>query len=172
MPGPSWSTGRSFVQGSRAIHSHTTWFELRRLVRSSSSCRCGSQRGRKQRSCQVWACSPARVRKAGEGRLPRAEDPFGGGSVQPFGQRREPHCDPAREGVSTETTQCRVEHSTSCGRQGLGRLGSAQHGQACPRQEAAWISDSVIPKDKHFRLGQAKPSGFTRLGAARRLLTS
>jgi hypothetical protein len=35
---------------------------------------------------------------SGNGRLPVAEDPFGGGKVQPFGQRREHHCDLLRGG--------------------------------------------------------------------------
>ncbi len=29
----------------------------------------------------------------GDGRLSKAEDPFGGGRVEPLGQRREHHCD-------------------------------------------------------------------------------
>jgi len=29
-----------------------------------------------------------------------------------------------------------------------------------------------MPEERHFRLGQAKPSVFTRLGAPRRLFTS
>ena len=53
------------------------------LVRSSSSCRCGSQRVQKVRSCKVCACSPARDRKAGDGRLAVAEDPLSGGRIQP-----------------------------------------------------------------------------------------
>jgi hypothetical protein len=35
----------------------------------------------------------------GNGGLPVAEDPFGSRRIQPFSQRREHHCDPAREGV-------------------------------------------------------------------------
>src|SRR5437016_2056106 len=39
--GPRCSTGRSFVQGSMASHSQSTWVELRSRVRISSNCRCG-----------------------------------------------------------------------------------------------------------------------------------
>ncbi len=41
----------------------------------------------------MCACSPARERKARDGRLPVAEDPFGGGRIQPFGNGREHHGD-------------------------------------------------------------------------------
>src|SRR6516225_7790679 len=41
-----------------------------------------------------------------------------------------------------------------------------------PSPTSAWIWDSVIPKYKHSRLGQAKPSVLMRLGAPLRLLTS
>ena len=91
--GPRYSTGRSFVQGSMASQSHSSWVELRSLVRSSSSWRCGRWRWQKKRSCKVCACSPARVRKARDGGLSVAKDPFGSGRVQPFGQRREHHGD-------------------------------------------------------------------------------
>src|SRR5262249_27735957 len=37
----------------------------------------------------------------GDGGLPVAEDPFGGGSVQPFGQRSEHQCDLVRGGFQT-----------------------------------------------------------------------
>ena len=40
-----------------------------------------------ERSCKVCACSPARVRKAGDGGLTVAEDPCCGGRVQPKGSR-------------------------------------------------------------------------------------
>jgi hypothetical protein len=59
--GPRWSTGIIFVQGSMASQSQITCVEQRNLVRSSSNCRCGSQRLRKERSCKVCAYSPARV---------------------------------------------------------------------------------------------------------------
>jgi hypothetical protein len=52
-----------------ASQSHSTCVAQRSLVRSSSNCRCGRWRLRKQCSCKVCACSPARVRKAGDGRL-------------------------------------------------------------------------------------------------------
>jgi hypothetical protein len=35
----------------------------------------------------------ARVRKAGDGGLAVAEDPLGGGWIQPFDERRQHHCD-------------------------------------------------------------------------------
>ena len=46
----------------------------------------------------------------GDGGLLVAEDPFGGGSVQPFGQRREHHCNLLRGGF--QTIQRRVASST------------------------------------------------------------
>jgi hypothetical protein len=54
-----------------------------------------------ERSCRVCACSPARDRKAGDGGLSVAEDPFGSRKIQPFGQRREHHCDLVRGGFQT-----------------------------------------------------------------------
>jgi hypothetical protein len=48
--------------------------------------RCGSQRLRKKHSCKACACSPARDRKARDGGLTVAEDTFGRGSIQPFGE--------------------------------------------------------------------------------------
>ena len=60
----------------------------RSLVRSSSSCRCGSRRWQKKRSCRVCACSPARARKARDGRLPRA--------LRPVGPRKGPALRPAQ----------------------------------------------------------------------------
>ena len=48
----------------------------------------------------------------GDGRLPIAEDPFGSGSVQSFGQRRQYHCDVMRRGFQT------VEGGVEPGREG------------------------------------------------------
>ena len=83
--GPRWSTGRIFVQGSMTSQSHSTWEQLRSLVRSSSNCRCGRWSWKKKRSCRVCACSPARdsqvvmvacrkpkTREAAEGSSPSA----------------------------------------------------------------------------------------------------
>jgi hypothetical protein len=56
-----------------ASHSQSTWVELRSLVRSSSSCRCGMCRLRKQRSWKTSACLPARVSQV----MTVAEDPLG-----------------------------------------------------------------------------------------------
>jgi len=36
---------------------------------------------------------PSAGQPGGDGRLPVAEDPFGGGSIQPFGKRKQHHCD-------------------------------------------------------------------------------
>src|SRR5215472_2956631 len=59
--GPSWRTGRSLVRASMANHNQRICLALRSLVRSSSNCTCGICRLRKQRSCMVCACEPARV---------------------------------------------------------------------------------------------------------------
>ena len=98
---PRWSAGRSLVQGSIASHTRSTCFELRSRVRSSSRCRFGRWRRRKERSCKSCACSPARVRKAGDGGLSKAEDPLGGGRIEPFGQRREHYGDLVRRDFQT-----------------------------------------------------------------------
>ncbi len=87
--GPRWRTGRSFVQGSMASQSHSSCVELRSLVRRSSSWRCGSRRWQKKRSCKVCACSPARVRKAGDAGL--------SGALRHVGPRKGPALRPARD---------------------------------------------------------------------------
>ena len=56
---------------------------------------------RKECSWKSSACLPARVRKAGDGGLTGAEDAFGGGRIQSFGQRREHHGDLLRGGFQT-----------------------------------------------------------------------
>ena len=48
---------------------------------------------RKECSWKSSACLPARVRKARDGGLTGAEDAWGSGRIQSFGQRREHHCD-------------------------------------------------------------------------------
>ncbi len=53
----------------------------------------------------------------GDGGLSVAEDPLGGGKVQPFGQRRQHHCDPVRGGF--QTVQGSVASSTERGAAGL-----------------------------------------------------
>jgi hypothetical protein len=55
--------------------SHSTWEQLRSLVRSSSTGRCGRWRWKKKRSCRGCACSPARDSKAGNGGLSKALRP-------------------------------------------------------------------------------------------------
>ncbi len=111
--GPSWSTGRILVSGSMASHSQRIWLALRSRVRSSSSWICGSRRVEKKRSCRVCACSPARDRKARDRGLSIAEDTLCGGRIQPFGQRREHHCDLL--GGSFQTIQRSVASSTERG---------------------------------------------------------
>jgi hypothetical protein len=66
-----------------ASQSQSTCAELRSLVRSSSSWRCGSWRLEKQRPCKICACEPSRDRKAGDSGLPIAEDPLSSRRVQP-----------------------------------------------------------------------------------------
>src|SRR5713101_7302062 len=52
-----------------------------------------------------------------DGGLSVAEDPLGGGSIQPFGQRRQHHCDLVRRGF--QTVQGSVASSTERGAAGL-----------------------------------------------------
>jgi hypothetical protein len=137
--GPSWSTGRSFVQGSIANHSHSTCVALRSLVRSSSNWRCGSQRLRKKRSCKVCACSRARDRKAGDGGLPVAEDPFGRGSIQPTGSCRQHHCDLVGRGF--QTIQGGMAPSTERG----------TAGRASKGLDLFSVTMGAIPKEAHER---------------------
>jgi hypothetical protein len=97
-------------------------------VRSSSNCRWGSQRVRKERSCKIRACSPARIRKARDGRLPVAEDPQGFGRVEPFGQRRQDPCDLLRRGfqpVRWGMASCTERGATGLTTERLDSLGSA-----------------------------------------------
>jgi len=68
---------------------------------------------RKERSWKISACLPARVRKARDGGLLITEDPFGGGSVQSFGQRRQHHGDLLGRGF--QTIQGGVASSSECG---------------------------------------------------------
>jgi len=56
---------------------------------------------RKECSWKSSACLPARVRKAGDGGLTVAEDAWGFGRIQSFGQRREHHGDLLRGGFQT-----------------------------------------------------------------------
>ena len=72
---------------------------------------------RKQRSCKLSACLPARVRKAGDRRLTIAEDAFSRGSVQPFGQRRQHHGNLLGGGF--QTVQRSVASSTEGSAAGL-----------------------------------------------------
>src|SRR5215469_12774937 len=76
-----------------ASQSHRICLELRSRVRSSSSCRCGSWRWQKKRSCRVCACTGCPPQPGCNGHLPVAENSLSGGSVQPFGQRRQPNGD-------------------------------------------------------------------------------
>jgi hypothetical protein len=63
-------------------------------------------------------CVLACAREPGDdGGLSVAEGPLGGGSIQPFGQRREDHCDLVRWGF--QTVQGRVASSTERGVAGL-----------------------------------------------------
>jgi hypothetical protein len=110
-----------FVRGSMASHSHNTCVEQRSLVRSSSSWRCGSRRWQKERSCKVCACEPARVRKAGDGGLPVAEDSLGSRRVQPFSERRQHHPDLLRGGF--QAVQGSVAPSTESGATSLAAKG-------------------------------------------------
>ncbi len=100
-----------------ASQSQITCVEQRNLVRSSSNCRCGSQRLRKERSCKVCAYSPARVRKASDRGLSVAEDTFSGGRIQPKGSRRQHHCDLL--GGRFQAVQGGVASSTESGMRGL-----------------------------------------------------
>jgi hypothetical protein len=111
--GPRESTGRILVQGSMASHSQSTCVEQRNLVRISSNCRCGRCRLWKDRSWKSSACLPARVRKAGDGGLTGAEDPFGSRKIQPFGQRSEHHGDLVR-GCFQTIQRCVAPGSERC----------------------------------------------------------
>jgi hypothetical protein len=71
---------------------------------------------------------PSAGQPRGDGRLPVAEDPFRSRRIQPFGQRREHHCDLVRGGF--QTIQGRVASSTerdatSRASKGLDALGTA-----------------------------------------------
>jgi len=84
--GPSASTGRSLVQGSRANQSQSTCGAQRSRVRSSSNGRCGRWRWQKDRSCKVCACTGCSGQPGGDGGVSKAEHPLCSRGIQPFGQ--------------------------------------------------------------------------------------
>ncbi len=64
----------------------------------------------------------------GDGGLSVAEDPLGGGSIQPFGQRRQHHCDLVRGGFQTGPGRVAssIERGAAClTAKGLDPLGMA-----------------------------------------------
>ncbi len=75
-----------------ASQSQRTSVEQRNLVRSSSNCRWGSLKLRKERLCKTSACSPARATEPRNGGLTKAEDAFGGRCIQPFCQCAQHQC--------------------------------------------------------------------------------
>jgi len=106
----------------------------------------------------------------GNGGLLVAEDPFGSGWVQPFGQRRQHHCDLMRR--CFQTIQGRVASSSERGVAGLTTkrldpLGMSVLPIADENMDVS-VSDSKVGR---CWLGQAKPSVGICLGA-RRLFTS
>ena len=107
----------------------------------------------------------------GDGGLSKAEDTLCRGRIQPFGQRREHHGDLVGRGFQTiegSVTPRSERGVASLTTKGLDVLGMAM--LAIPDQGVdVSIGD---PGVWALRLGQAKPSVFTRLGAPRRLLTS
>ena len=163
--GPRCSTGRSFVQGSMASHSQSTWVELRSRVRISSNWRCGMCRLRKECSWKSSACLPARVRKARDGGLTGAEDAWGFGRIQSFGQRREHHCDLLRGGF--QTIQRSVASSTERRAAGLtpkrlDLLGMTMLAIANQRVDLG-IGDPAI---RALRVGTGKALGVHALGCS------
>ena len=61
-------------------------------VREAQIARC-------ERSFKFCACKVCRRQPGGDRDITIAEDPLGGGRIQPFGERRQHDGDPAREGV-------------------------------------------------------------------------
>jgi len=109
--GPSSSTGSILVRGSRASHRKTHLCGAAQPgAQQWSTCTCASWRLQIKRSCKSCACTPARVRKAGDGGLSGAEDPCGRRGIQPFGKPREHHGDLLGGGF--QPVQRRVASST------------------------------------------------------------
>ena len=115
--GPSWSTGRIFVQGINGQPQPQHLFGA-------------AQPGSQFVQLQVRELEVAEIvlvqglsmlasarQPGGDSRLSVAEDPLGGGRVQPFGQRREHHGDLLRRGF--QTVQGGVASSTEGGAAGL-----------------------------------------------------
>src|SRR5215468_9979359 len=95
-----------------------------------------------------------------DGGLPIAEDPLGGGWVQPFGERRQYHCDLVRGVFRWYKGVWR--RALNVVRQAWQRNVWICSARPCvPSPTRAWMWASVIPKYGHFRFGQAKPSVFT-----------
>ena len=106
-----------------------------------------------------------------DGRLTVAEDSFGRGWVEPFGQSREYHGDLVRGGF--QTRQGRVVSSAECGVTGLATKGLdllSSTMLAIPDESVH--SRVSVAKVRAPRFGQANPSVSIRLGAPRRLFTS
>ena len=47
---------------------------------------------------------------SGDGGMSVAEDSLSGGRIQPFGERRQHHCDLVGGGFSDDTRECGAEH--------------------------------------------------------------
>ena len=106
--GPRWSTGRILVRGSMASHSQSTCvahaepgaqfvqLQVRELEVAEEAL---------VQSLSVLACAGE---PGGDGGLTVAEDPFGGGRIQPFGQRRSAPWRSAEKGFSDGTRACRA----------------------------------------------------------------
>ncbi len=75
----------------------------------------------------------------GDGRLPVAEDPLGGGRIQPFGKGSQHHCDLV--GGSFQTVQGGVTPSTKRGVAGLRAKGL----------DPLSMAMRAIPKEAHER---------------------
>src|SRR5215469_17803218 len=108
--GPRESTGRSLVQGSIASHRKT------HLGGAAEPCTNFIQlevrnvqvaEGVLMEELSVLAC-PSEPR--GDSGLTVAEDSFGGGRIQSFGQPRRAPWRPAAKGFSDGTGECGVEH--------------------------------------------------------------
>jgi hypothetical protein len=110
----------------------------------------------------VLACTS---QPGGDGGLSKAEDPFGGGSVQPFGQRREHHGDLVRG--SFQAVQRRVAPGSERGAASLAtkRLDLFSAAMfAIPNER---MEGSVGVAEVHaLRVGTSKPLGAYALGGS------
>ena len=84
-----------------ASHIQSTCFELRSLVRSLVQLKVREPEMAEGAPVQDLSMLASARQPRGDRGLTVAEDPLGGGRVQPFGQRREHPCDLMRRGFQT-----------------------------------------------------------------------